>query len=179
MTPAPRTIRPIGPEDAERLVAFHEALDAESQYRRFFTSHPHLTDEEVQRFTHVDHDRREALIVVEGERIVAVGRYDRLDDEAGAAEVAFVTALDHRHEGLATELLHRLADHARARGVGTLLGETLGTNTAMRRVFAHAGYPVTSTFTDGIAETRMLIGPERADLGPCAGAATTAEARST
>ena len=155
--PAARRVRSIEPGDADRLAAFHDGLDAESQYRRFFTAHPHLTTAEVDRFTHVDHDGREALVVLEGDRIVAVGRYDRLRDDPSIAEVAFVTAPDRRHLGLATTLLHLLAARATHHGIRTFVAETLGCNVAMRRVLAEAGYPTTSRFVDGITETHLDI----------------------
>jgi RimJ/RimL family protein N-acetyltransferase len=156
------SVRPIATTDADRLVAFHEALDDESHYFRFFNFHPHLTADEVIRFTNVDHRRREALVVLEADRIVAVGRYDEVRDDPTTAEVAFVVALDHRHEGLASRLLHELARRAADAGFEALLGETLNENTRMRSVFRHAGFPTTNTFEDGIVHTRMEIGRTRA-----------------
>lgn len=151
-------VRPIEPEDADALIAFHDALDQESQYLRFFNVHPHLRPEEVTHFTHVDHRRREALVALDGDRIVAVGRYDELHDDPTTAEVAFVVSLDHRHEGIATWLLRALAHRARAAGFRSLLGTTLSSNSAMRAVFKRSGFPCTSTFGDGVADTRMDIG---------------------
>lgn len=152
------SVRPIEASDDQRLVDFHEALDDESHYFRFFNFHPHLTAEEVTRFTNVDHRRREALVVLEDDRIVAVGRYDEVHDDPATAEVAFVVALDHRHEGLASWLLHELARRAADAGFRTLLGETLNENTRMRNVFRRAGFPTTNTFEGGIVHTRMEIG---------------------
>src|SRR5579864_7994271 len=54
-------IRPIRPDDADGLVAFHARLSPESQRLRFFTPHPRLSAAEVRRFTQVDHSDREAL----------------------------------------------------------------------------------------------------------------------
>jgi GNAT superfamily N-acetyltransferase len=151
------TVRPIKADDAVRLVAFHEALDDESHYFRFFNAHPHLTPYEVEHFTHVDHLQREAVLVLDDGRIVAVGRYDELHDDPTTAEVAFVVALDHRREGIATSLLHELARRAQAVGFDTFLGVTLSINTRMRDVFREAGYPLSTTFDVGVIETRMDI----------------------
>ncbi|HEV3227007.1 MAG TPA: hypothetical protein VGZ52_09235, partial [Acidimicrobiales bacterium] len=71
-------VRAIRPSDAEELVRFHEGLSSESQRSRFFTVHPHLTAEEVGRFTNVDHRDRQAFVALVGVDIVGVGRYDRL-----------------------------------------------------------------------------------------------------
>src|SRR5512133_1167574 len=71
-------LRPIQPKDAERLVAFHNRLSAETIRYRFFAPHPTLSPAEVEDFTQVDHDQRVALVAVLGEDLVAVGRYDRI-----------------------------------------------------------------------------------------------------
>lgn len=169
-------VRPIEPGDAEALVRFHEALDVQSQYFRFFTAHPHLSEAEVERFTCVDHHDREALVVVEGDRLVAVARYERDLGAPSEAEVAFIVAVDRRGRGWATELLHRLAELARLRGVDTFTAETLGVNHTMREVFAHAGFPWTSTFEGGIVGTRLDVrcaSPERRATGVRPPARTT------
>lgn len=70
-------IRPLDPEDAARLVAFHAGLSDETVYLRFFAPKPTLSPEEVERFTHVDHDARVALVAEAGDRLLAVARYDR------------------------------------------------------------------------------------------------------
>lgn len=163
-------VRPIEPDDAAALVCFHEALDVQSQYFRFFTAHPHLTEAEVHRFTCVDHRDREALVVLDGDRLVAVGRYERDLRVPAEAEVAFIVAPDHRGRGWATELLHRLAELARRCGIDTFTAETLGVNHTMREVFAHAGYPWTSSFEDGIVVTRLDVrcapGPRATGVRP-------------
>ena len=89
--------RPVPPHPRHRRrrpwTAFHESLSPRSVYRRFFFAHPRLSPGEVERFTHVDYVDRMAFVVVDGDRIVGVGRYERLagTDEA---EVAFVVTDD-------------------------------------------------------------------------------------
>ena len=150
-------IRPIDDDDGDRLIRFHEALDATSQYLRFFIPHPHLSAKEVERFTHVDHLGRQALVATSGGEIVAVGRFEQSGEEPATAEVAFIVAPSWRSQGLATTLLHRLADQARSSGITTFFAETLAANAPMRHVFRDAGYPLTSRFVDGSDEARMDI----------------------
>jgi hypothetical protein len=69
-------IRPISPSDREALVQFHEGLTSETTRLRFFILHPHLMPREVERFTHVDHHDREALVALDGPDIIAVGRFE-------------------------------------------------------------------------------------------------------
>jgi GNAT superfamily N-acetyltransferase len=153
----PIHIRPISGDDNAALVAFHEQLSPTSQYLRFFNAHPHLSAAEVERFTHVDYCDRMALVAeCEGE-IVGVGRYDRLDAST-EAEVAFVVADAYQGHGLATALLHRLAEAAVPRGITTFTAETLLQNHRMQAVFRHSGYKVASRFGDGIVYVRFPIG---------------------
>ena len=70
-------LRPITPEDADAIVAFHDGLSTRTRYLRYFSAHPRLTDKELYGFTHVDHHDRVALVAVLGEQIIAVGRYER------------------------------------------------------------------------------------------------------
>ena len=52
-------VRPIRPDDAAALVAFHHRLSEGSVYRRYFSWHPELSDAEVTHLTTVDFvDRR-------------------------------------------------------------------------------------------------------------------------
>lgn len=153
----PVTFRSIRPDDADRLVAFHEKLDPYDQYLRFFCAHPHLSHLELDRFTHVDHHDREAVVVLDGDDLVGVGRYVRLA-EPDEAEVAFVVSGPWRGHGLATDLLRRLADIARRNGISTFVAETLAENHRMLDVFRHAGYPTTCHLVDGVMETRLDLG---------------------
>ena len=70
-------LRPIRPDDGQRLVSFHDHLSDRSCYLRFFSLHPHLSPDEVERFTHVDYEDRLALVAVLDDSIIGVGRYDR------------------------------------------------------------------------------------------------------
>jgi GNAT superfamily N-acetyltransferase len=150
-------LRPIRPDDAPRLVAFHRQLSPHSVYMRFFTFHPTLSDAEVARFTNVDYVDRLALVAMVGDRMVAVGRFDRAPGET-EAEVAFVVADEFQHHGIGTLLLDELARAAKDRGVETFRADTLAENSAMLDVFRHAGFPVTSSIEYGTVTLRFPIG---------------------
>ncbi len=136
-------VRPISPEDGEALRAFHRRLSERSAYLRFFRCHPELTDGEVERFTHVDHDARLALVVEEGGNLVAVGRFDR-EADTSTAEVAMVVADDHQARGIGSVLLDMLATAGRERGVIAFVAETLAENLGMLQVIRHSGFEVTA-----------------------------------
>jgi GNAT superfamily N-acetyltransferase len=137
-------VRPIRPDDAQRLVDFHAGLSTRSAYLRFFTVHPELSAAEVERFTHVDYNDRLALVAEREGSLIAVARYDRLPD-SDKAEVAFVVTDDYQHHGIGTLLLDDLAAAALPHGITTFVASTLAENVTMLGVFKHAGFPVTSS----------------------------------
>src|SRR3712207_1095552 len=92
-------IRPITPDDAPALQAFHVAQSERSIYLRFFAALERLPERDLARFTQVDHVDRVALIAVQtvhpdagpadagrpepdagepAEVIIGVARYDRI-----------------------------------------------------------------------------------------------------
>ncbi len=157
-TGATLRLRPIRPDDAEKLDAFHGRLSWDSIYRRYFLMHPSLSSAEVTHLTQVDYVDRMALVIEDGDQLVAVGRYDRYPSTT-SAEVAFVVADEHQHLGLGLQLLEHLADAAWARGITTFTAETMASNRDMMSVFRHSGFPVASTFSDGEINVRFPIEP--------------------
>ena len=168
-------LRPIRPEDAPRLVAFHGGLSPESIYRRFFSVHPRLSDAEVERFTNVDYVDRFALIAEDGDRLVGVGRYERMPGTE-EAEVAFVVADDHQHHGIGTTLLEHLAAAAWCSGVRTFVASTMADNRQMLHVFADSGFRVTRVLEAGIIDVRFPIEPDDAYRAACAARRARGEA---
>jgi GNAT superfamily N-acetyltransferase len=151
-------LRPIRPDDAAALVAFHEGLSAHSVYMRFFGFHPLLSAREVERFTQVDYVDRLALVVEAQGRLVAVGRFDRVLGTS-TAEVAFLVDDAYQHQGIGTLLADELAAAAWARGITELVADTLPENSGMLEVFRCIGFPVTSDFEDGVVRVRFPIVP--------------------
>jgi GNAT superfamily N-acetyltransferase len=149
-------IRPVEPDDAARLVEFHEGLTERTKELRYFTPHPHLSEDEVHRFTNVDHRRREALVAVVGDRIVGVGRYDTLHDPL-AAELAFVVADDWQHHGIGRALLDALSERARANGIHRFVADTLDRNAPMIGLLRSWGVDVREEHALGRAEFVLTL----------------------
>lgn len=169
-------VRPIRSDDADRLVDFYGRVSEESKYFRFFAPYPRLSQRDVRHFTHVDHDRRVALIVVVGDEMIAVGRYERIS--AGEAEVSFLVEDGHQGRGVGTVLLEHLAQAARERGVHRFVADVLPANRKMITVFEEAGYTVDDTFEDGVVHVEFEIVPTDDALDVMAAREHRAEARS-
>ena len=169
-------IRPISPDDAQRLRDFHSKLSAETIYFRYFAPYPELSDRDVKRFTEVDHNNRVALVATVGDEIVGVGRYDRTSDTE--AEVAFTVRDDNQGRGLGSVLLEHLAEAARERGVQRFIADVLPVNRKMLGTFAMAGYDVAQELDEGVARLAFNIEPTEALMQVARSREKRAESRS-
>ncbi|MFC7374327.1 MULTISPECIES: GNAT family N-acetyltransferase [unclassified Brachybacterium] len=168
-------LRPILPEDADALQAFHQRQSERSRYLRFFAPMPRLSPRDLERFTVVDHHDRVAFVVLVGDDILAVGRYDRVEQDA--AEVAFNVSDAHQGTGLASVLLEHLAAAARERGIRVFTAEVLPQNSRMINVFTDAGFDVERTLDDGVVLVSFRIDPTVRSLAVMAEREHRAEAR--
>ena len=156
-------IRPMQPEDRELLVDFYSRVSDQSKYYRFFSPMPELSERDLDRFTHVDHRERVALILLVAGKMIAVGRYDTI--RPGYAEVAFLVEDRHQGRGIGQLLLEHLAQAGRERGVEEFVAEVLPDNQAMIHTFKDAGYQVKSAFEDGVMELVFRIDPTDTAIG--------------
>ncbi|ABM09812.1 putative acetyltransferase, GNAT family [Paenarthrobacter aurescens TC1] len=170
-------LRPIRPEDADALQAFHAGQSQASIYMRFFSFKPKLSGKEVRRFTEVDHINRVAFVITIGGEIIGIGRYDRLEDPA-EAEVAFNISDAHQGRGIGSILLEHLAAAARENGIRRFTAEVLPDNRKMLMVFADAGYDLKRQFDDGVVSVEFNIDPTEKSRAVMESREHRAEARS-
>ncbi|HKT04822.1 MAG TPA: GNAT family N-acetyltransferase [Rugosimonospora sp.] len=157
-------IRPIRPQDADSIVAMHARFSERTRYLRYFSPYPRIPERDLIRFVNVDHHDREALVIQVGDRLIAVGRYDRLGPEAEEAEVAFVVEDVYQGKGIGSILLEHLAAAAREAGLVRFVAEVLPVNGPMLRVFADAGYQVQRQYADGVVHLTFPIAPTEESL---------------
>jgi len=131
-------IRPVVPEDAAELGFEIEHADPETLYNRFFRSSLRVDDELLTYLTVLDYDRRFALAAF-AESGVAIARYEGTPG-SDVAEMAVAVKPKWRRIGLATVLLSRLQDAARANGIRTLRADFLAENEAARGLINRAGF---------------------------------------
>ena len=67
-------VRPIRASDSPALVALHGRLSEASVYLRYFSPHSRLSPQEVEHATAVDHAGREALVVLDRDQLIEIGR---------------------------------------------------------------------------------------------------------
>ena len=140
-------LRPIRPDDAERLVALHGRLSAQTIYQRFFTVMKRLPTNWARYLADVDYQRRLALVVEwqgpDGPELVGVGRYEPTSEPC-RVEVAFVIEDRWQRHGLGTALFNDLLAAAEARGIHEFSAEVLADNTRMLDIIRRFGQVVSS-----------------------------------
>jgi len=139
------TIRPIRPEDAEMTQALVRGLSSETKYFRFMDAVQELSPSMLVRLTKIDYDREMALLVVtelDGKQVeLGVARY-AINPDGTSCEFALVVDDHWQHQGIAHKLMDVLMDLARDKGLQTMEGEVLKTNTRMLKLCAGLGFKV-------------------------------------
>jgi acyl-CoA synthetase (NDP forming)/RimJ/RimL family protein N-acetyltransferase len=169
-------LRPIVPDDAGELVSFYARVSPESKYMRFFAPYPTLSERDVHKFTHVDHDERVGFVATLAGRIIGIARYDRITPDE--AEVAFLIEDAHQGRGLAQLFLEHLAQAGRERGVSRFVAEVLPDNVRMIQIFREAGYQVKGGYEDGVMHLVFPIDATDTSVGVMQAREHRAEARS-
>jgi predicted CoA-binding protein/GNAT superfamily N-acetyltransferase len=167
-------LRPVGPADADPLLALHERTSSRSRYLRFFNGAPAFGGE-IDRLTRPADGKHLALLAEDAGRVVGVASYELIDPDR--AEFA-VLVDDERHgEGIGTLLLEQLAAAARRAGVAELIGSVLPDNAAMLRVSRDLapGVPRTANREEGVMEVRVPTTPDEAALAAVSARDRTAE----
>lgn len=136
-------IRPIRPEDAEIEQAFVRNLSPKAKHFRFMQGVRELTPEMLLRFTQLDYDRELALIAViqdDGEeREIAVARY-AINPDGESCEFAVVVADEWQGRGVGSEIMRRLMDAAKNKGLKRIEGQVLEDNKQMLSLMHFLGF---------------------------------------
>jgi acetyltransferase len=132
-------VRPIRPQDVEREKRFFGRLSERSRFQRFFYHLNEIPPGMLARFTQLDYERELALVALEGDEFIAVGRYAPNAD-GKTAEFALVVADEWQRKGLGRALLEKLKDEARKAGYQGLTGTILESNHEMLELTRRLGF---------------------------------------
>ncbi|WP_210569373.1 GNAT family N-acetyltransferase [Streptomyces sp. GESEQ-4] len=153
-------VRPIRPEDADRLVAFVGGLSRATLAYRSLGPVVRMRDDVIRRGAHVDYLNELALVALAGDEIAGLVRYVRGPEEPDHAEVTFTIRDDHQSEGFGRLLLEHIAAAAWARGIRVLEADVLADNTRMINVFLGSGYRVEAGPPGQILHFDIAIDPQ-------------------
>jgi GNAT superfamily N-acetyltransferase len=156
--------------DAPRVLRLFHELSSESRYHRFFLALNDLSAPMLRYLTEVDGARHVAIVAEvqapEGEpRLVGVGRFARLPDDARAAEVAITVVDDMHRRGLGRRLLEIIGDLARHAGITRLTFEVKRSNAAMRQLLYASGARLARSSGSELS-FEMRLSPPSAQLAP-------------
>lgn len=132
-------IRPIVPEDVERIANAFEKGDMETIRHRFFTAAPPSDRPHLEYLANVDYIKRFALLALdENGDSIGIGRYESTAEHA--AEVAIVVEESWRKKGIASVLVAALEPWARVHGISRFNAIYLPENKAVERLLLSLGY---------------------------------------
>jgi GNAT superfamily N-acetyltransferase len=159
------TLRPIRPDDAPRLQAFHTRLSPQTIYLRWLAAHPVLTDTEAASLSNLDYTSRMAFVATRpaadgAEHIIGVSRYAvAAPERPDEVEAAIVVEDAYQGRGLGTHLLRRLWAYARAQGIRYWVAEINAENAPMMKFIQRGTLPTTRRFEGGSWQVKIDIAP--------------------
>lgn len=149
----------VRPEDREELREAFEHWSEESRFKRFMGFRKHLSDRELDYFTKVDHHDHEALLTRElaSGRGIGIARFHRLSTRHDVAEAAVAVADEWQGRGVASTLLHALADRAREEGIAHFEATMLLENRRVVDLFEKLGPLQAEHVGDGEIEIQVAL----------------------
>lgn len=161
-------LRPIRPDDAERLQGLFGRLSPESIYLRFLERRKQLTVDQAVQFATVNYDTTMAIVAVLAEdpkdpKIIGVARYGvEPGQTARVAEAAVVVEDAFQNRGLGTLLLQRLLDYAREHDMQALQATIHQNNAKILHFIQKGGLPTERRLAGGVWEVQVTVNPEDA-----------------
>jgi acetyltransferase len=151
-------LRAMRPEDEPLIIAMHARHSENTIRMRYFSLVKTLSRDSLIRLCHLDYDREMALAAVTSEGanecMLGVSRY-YLNPETGDAEFALIVSDAHQRLGLGRQLLRRLIEVARERGVKRLVGLVLSENAPMLALTASLGFAPSATVDEGVVRVEL------------------------
>lgn len=142
------TIRPIRPDDEQRMVMFHHMLSEASVMRRYMRAmdlEERIAHDRLMRICFIDYDREMALVAeirdpeTNERQIVGVVRFRRI---AGLNEANIVMTIADQWQGrgLGTRLMQELIAVARAEGLERVMCAILAESRDMQNICERLGF---------------------------------------
>jgi GNAT superfamily N-acetyltransferase len=142
-------LRPIMPDDKQKLAEGFERLSEESRFRRFMGYMDKLHTPLLRYLTEIDYVDHFAWVGMDldaaGQPGIGVARYVRLKEDPSAAEAAVAVADDYQGRGAGTILLQALGATALSNGITRFVGEALADNQPVHELLAYLGARVESS----------------------------------
>ncbi len=137
----PLRVRPIRPEDGERLAAFYAQASPADLRLRFFLARREVPRSELARYCQIDYEREMTFVALDGERMAGEVRAI-CDPDNIEADFAVQVASGWQQRGLGRRLMDKLLAYLRARGTAQVFGQCLPENKGMAALARECGFTV-------------------------------------
>lgn len=162
-------IRPIRPDDKQRLEEGLEQLSPRSRYLRFHAPVDRLTERQLRYFTEIDYADHMAWVALDEDDPrspgMGVARYVRLAGEPTVAEAALTVLDRYQGRGLGTVLLGVLGRSAVQHDIDTFRNYVLAENEEMLGLFRQLGASIEQEEEPGVCRVDVPL-PDDPDQLP-------------
>lgn len=135
-------VRPVRPEDEQRLTRFFDAVNSEDLRQRFFAPVKQVSRAFIARLTQIDYARMIVLLAVDdADEVQGVGQI-HTDPDGRSGEYAILLRSVLKGHGLGWALMQHLIEHAGRSGLQSITGRVLRENTTMLAMCRHLGFEV-------------------------------------
>jgi acetyltransferase len=155
-------LRPIRPEDGERLKMFYEKATAKDLRLRFFMARREVPQSELARYSQIDYDREMTFVALappdsEGRQPMIAEVRAVCDPDNIRAEFAIQVASAWQGKGLGSLLLAKLIAYLRARATREVVGKCLLENMSMASLARHAGFDLKDDPDEGAISMHLSL----------------------
>jgi acetyltransferase len=141
-------VRPIRPQDGQRLLDFYTRADPADMRFRFFFTRRTVPHSEVARYSQIDYDREMTFVALstdaQGHTRIAAEASALSDPDHVTAQFAIQVASDWQGKALGHLMLKKLIAYLRSRGTRELTGLCLKENTSMAALARNLGFVVST-----------------------------------
>lgn len=150
-------VRPIRPQDGQRMADFYAQATPGDLRLRFFLSRREVPLSELARYCQIDYDRDMTFVALDGDRMAGEVRAV-CDPDNRVAEFAVQVASAWQKRGLGRRLLAKLLAYLRARGTGEVVGQCLQENPGMMALARGLDFEL-QPLEDGTVRLRLRLAP--------------------
>ncbi|MDO9400493.1 MAG: bifunctional acetate--CoA ligase family protein/GNAT family N-acetyltransferase [Polaromonas sp.] len=154
-------LRPIRPEDGQRLMAFYAKASPDDMRLRFFMVRREVPHSELARYSQIDYDREMTFIALApqepGDQAMVAEVRAVCDPDNVRAEFSIQVASDWQGKGLGRLLLDKLIHYLRERGAVEVEGQCLQDNAGMAALARRVGFEVSSGPSEGAMALRLRL----------------------
>jgi acetyltransferase len=155
-------LRPIRPEDGERLADFYAGACASDLRLRFFLTRREIPQSELARYCQIDYEREMTFVALapavgEGAPVMAGEVRAVCDPDNEKAEFAIQVASAWQRKGLGRLLLDKLVRYLRERGTHEVIGQCLLENTGMASLARRLGFEVSRVPGEETMAMRLVL----------------------